>query len=370
MPPSSSRLPTYTSYTPASHRPAPTPERPNFKPSKIRRFGLKRSIVWAVLLIVATVIITGGFLGWKFYENVSKVTGDKNPLDLFSLFVGGPLQETNGRINILLAGNSADDPNHQGAALTDSIMVVSVDPAQKSAVLLSIPRDMWVDIPGYGYQKINAAYEDGGMALLSQVVQQDFAITPDYTALIDYTAFKDAVNTVGGIRIDIQSPDPRGIYDAYTHLNLPNGWVTLDGQQALDLARARGDASAGDVYYGIPDSDFTRTMYQREMLVALKNKAVTPGFLTNPFKVASLADAVGNNVTTNMSLGNMVSLYNDAKNISNNNVQSLNLNSINGQDLISDEYIDGQDVLVPSAGYSDFSQIQSVISSILYPTAE
>ena len=312
------------------------------------------------------VIIGGGFIGWKLYQNVSKVTGDKNPLDLFSLFVGGPLNETNGRINILLAGDSADDPNHQGADLTDSIMLISVNPTKKSAVLLSIPRDLWVDIPSYGYQKINAAYEDGGMSLLSQVVQQDFGITADYTALIDYTAFKDAVNTVGGIRIDIQSPDPRGIYDAYTHLQLPNGWVTLDGQQALDLARARGDASAGDIYYGIPNSDFTRTTYQREMLIALKNKAVTPGILSNPFKVACLADAVGNNVTTNMSLGNMVSLYNDAKGIKNQNVQSISLNNINGQNLLADYYTpDGEDALIPAAGFNDFNHIESVISNIL-----
>ena len=367
MKPENRQIRTYTSYSPSrySSRPVPPPKS-SLHPTKTKRFSWKKLLLRGFLLIIALVIITGGFLGWKFYENASKLTGNRNPLALLSLFNSGPLKETNGRVNILLAGNSADDPSHQGANLTDSIMVISIDITDKSAVLLSIPRDLLVDIPSFGYQKINAAYEDGGMNLLTQIIQQDFGITSDYNALINYTAFKSAVNAVGGIRIDIQSPDPRGIYDAYTQLQLPNGWVTLTGQEALNLARARGDTAAGDVSYGIPNSDFTRTMYQRQMLVALKNKAVTAGFIINPFKVASLADAVGNNVKTNLSLGNMVSLYDKAKGINNSHIRSFNLDNLSSQDYLTNYLTaDGQEALVPVAGIDNYSQIQAALAAIL-----
>ncbi len=368
MPQPSARFQTYHSYSPVNHPDrAVIPER-NIKPKKIRRFHFKRTILAAFFIIIIAFIVTGGFLTWKLYEDTSKLTGDKNPLALIGLFFPGPLNETGGRVNILMAGLPGPNGGQPGNNfLTDSIMIVSINPSSKKAVLLSIPRDMWVDIPGYGHAKINEAYQDGGMSLLSQVISQDFGVTPDYTALISYDAFRDAVNAVGGVRIDIQSPDPRGIFDAYTHLNLPNGWVELNGQQALNLARARGDEPAGDISYGIPDSDFTRTMYQRALLVALKNKAVTAGVIINPLRVASLADAVGNNVTTNMSLGNMVSLYNLAKNFPNQNITSVSLNSLNGQNYVSNAWVSyNEEALIPDAGLDNYSAIDQAINSLLY----
>jgi LCP family protein required for cell wall assembly len=345
-------------------------------PKHSRSIPYKKIILWAIALLLIIGIAGGGWIGYKLYRNEAKITGDKNPLALLGLLNPGPLNETNGRINILLAGYSIDDPGHQGAALTDSIMVASVNPKTKSAVLISIPRDTWVDIPGFGYQKINAAYEDGqsenfssagydngGMGLLEEVVQQNFGITTDYYGLIDYSAFKDAVNAVGGVTLTINSPDPAGLYDPYTNLNLPNGTLKLDGLQALDLARARGD---GPGSYGFPNGDFDRTQHQQQLLVALKDKASSAGIIANPIKLGDLADAVGNNLKTDMSVGNMESLYLDSKDIGNKNITQLTLNNVNGQDLLTDYYApDGEDALIPAAGFDDFSQIQTVIGSLL-----
>src|SRR5581483_1704119 len=148
-------------------------------------------------------------------------------------------------------------------------MLLSINTKNNTAWMLSIPRDLWVNIPNHGYNKINAVYEfgqndnfsengypNGGMGELEKIVSQKLAIPIDYYALINYTAFKQSVDAVGGVSINIQSHDPRGLFDAYTHLKLPNGNVTLNGQQALDLARARGDNAAGDISYGFPQSDF------------------------------------------------------------------------------------------------------------------
>jgi LCP family protein required for cell wall assembly len=246
--------------------------------------------------------------------------------------------------------------------------------------MLSIPRDLWVDIPGYGYQKINAAYEDGradnfsqpgyfsgGMGLLDDVINQDLGLQCQYYALIDYTAFRDAVNAVGGITITINSPDPRGLYDPYANLSLPNGTVTLDGQQALDLARARGD---GPGAFGFPQADFDRTQHQRQMLVAVEQKALSLGVLSNPVKIGDLFDAIGNNVQTNFKTDDVQALYGIGRKININNIRSLTLNESGGNTLI-ESYITpaGEDALIPIAGIGNYGAIQAYTASLLSPPA-
>lgn len=342
---------------------------------KARRFSIRKLLKRALLLMLVALLASGGYLGWKFYANAAKLAGSDNPFKLFSSFVPTTLQESNGRINILLAGYSADDPGHAGADLTDSIMIISVNPTTKSAVLLSVPRDLYVNIPGFGYSKINAAYEDGqseafsangypngGMGLLEETISQDFGLQFNYDALINYAAFQDAVNAVGGVTVNIQSSDPRGLYDPNTNLNLPNGEVTLNGQQALNLARARGDGIGS---YGFPQGDFNRTQYQQQLLLALKAKASSGSIISNPLKIGQLADAVGNNIQTNLTIGDMETLYYDTKGISSNNITTVTLNSYKGQDLLA-SYItrSGEDALIPAAGIDNYSAIQSAVQGL------
>lgn len=331
------------------------------------------------LSILALFILTGGWLGYKVVRNELKIFHG-NPL---SVFTTTKLRgEDVGRVNILLAGNSSDDPGHQGADLTDSIMIISIDTKNNTAFMLSVPRDLYVNIPGNGYAKINAAYVDGqadnfnesgyfpgGMGQLQQVIQNNFGITLNYYALVDYNAFRDAVNAVGGISVDIKSQDPRGLYDPsedyVTHgplVKLTNGVHELDGEQALDLARARGDAYGS---YGFPNSDFDRTSNQRLMLLALKAKSTSTGVLANPLKISSLLDAIGNNLTTDFSASEAHRLYDLGNNISANNVQSIGLNDVNGTDLLANyETEDGESALIPAAGIDDFSAIQAYIQQL------
>ena len=288
--------------------------------------------------------------------------------------------EDTGRVNILIAGDSADDPGHSGAQLTDSIMILSIDTRDHTAFLLSIPRDTWVNLPGWDYEKINAANEvtsfnedgfpSGGMGELESVVEQNLGIQIDYYALINYTALKDAVNAVGGIDVNIQSSDPRGLYDPSIDyatngslVNLTNGVHHLDGEQALDLARARGDAYGS---YGFPRADFNRTQNQRMMLLALKSKAISAGVVSNPIKVSQLADAFGSNVKTDLPISGLDRLYTLTKGLDNSNIQSIGLDKINGQQLLTGSVSDdGQDILIPTAGYDDFSQIQTAVQKLL-----
>lgn len=337
----------------------------------------KRRIKRAFLVLGIFVLLTGLFFGFKFYKDIAKLTGNKNPFAILGVFHPVPLKNQNGRVNILLAANSADDPGHDGANLTDSIMVLSVDTNNNTALILSVPRDLWVNIPGYGYSKINAAYPNGGMNKLQGIIQDKLGLTIDYQALVNYGAFKDLVDAVGGISIDIQSPDPRGIYDPnidYTTktccslAKYPNGWVTLNGKQALNLARARADPSPYGIPYGFTDGDFDRTMHQRQMLLAIKDKASQSDVIANPFKVSALVDAVGNNIKTNLQLDEIETMYTYMKKVNDKDIASYNINTLKGGNttmLSNYTSPDGQSALIPAAGIDDFSDIQTQIQRIL-----
>jgi LCP family protein required for cell wall assembly len=336
-----------------------------------KRRGKRKLFKRAGLVIGVFVLVAGLTIGFKFYRNIANLTGNNNPLSLFSLFHPSHLKNDNGRVNILVAGNSADDAGHDGGDLTDSIMVLSLDTHTHSALMLSIPRDLWVDIPGEGYSKINAAYPDGGMSLLQKTVENNLDIPIHYQVLVNYTAFRDLVDAVGGITITIKSSDPRGIYDPsldYTSryccalAKYPNGKVSLDGKQALNLARARGDAYGS---YGFPQSDFDRTEHQRQMIMAIKDKVVSTNLITSPLEVSKLADAVGKNVRTNLQVNDLQSLYYYSKDISDSNIQSASINELGGKQLLmSFTTSSGQSALVPAAGVDDFSDIQAQIKKL------
>lgn len=347
------------------------------KPKRNRKKIVKR----IAIILCCIALLAGLWVGWKVLSNSAKIFGWGN---LFGLFHKTKLKgEDEGRVTLLLAGNSADDPAHGGAELTDSIMLASIDTQKNTAFLLSIPRDLYVDVPGFGYSKINEVYQDGqadgfkeegyadgGMGLLQKVVAQKFGITPHYYALVNYSALRDAVNAVGGITVNIQSSNPNGLYDPSLDLttrkplvDLRNGVQTLNGDQALGLARARGNSPYA---YGFPLSDFSRAEHQRWVLMGLKDKVGSAGTLSNPIKVGQLFDSLGKNVKTDMNLAEVRRLYELGKKVPNSAVTSAALND--GQDrtlLASYRTKYGQSALVPAAGADDYTQIQAYIQELV-----
>ena len=350
------------------------------KPKKIRSKRYK-IIKRSILSVLAIFILIGGFLGYKFWKNSTQIFGGGG---IFGFFDSTKLRgEDQGRVNILIAGNSEDDPGHAGASLTDSIMLVSLDTANNTGFMMSIPRDLWVS---YGVKncavglqgKINAAYvcgeqikfhesgyPDGGMGLLEKIVERDFGVDINYYAKINYRAFKDAVNAVGGIDLTIKTNDPRGLYDGNIAkvdggpLKLSNGVNHLNGQTALNLARARCDASC----YGYTSGDFDRTNYQRQMLLALKDKALSVGVLSNPTKISSLLDAAGNNVKTDFKTNEARRLYDILKNINNHSIKSIGLADSDVK-LVQTATVNGTSLVRPVVGMSDFSQIKSFMKKL------
>lgn len=367
---------TLPTYQPASEGRARLSAQRSTRAGRFRGLFTRKRVKRAIIIIVILIALTGLFVLAKFLYNAHKLFGGSIFGALKTTHLRG---ESQGRVNILLAGNSADDPGHNGATLTDSIMIVSIDTRNNTAFLMSIPRDLWVNIPGAGHQKINAAYSvgqadnysqagypKGGMGLLENVVETDLDIPIDYYALIDYSALKDSVNAVGGVNFTVKSDDPRGLYDPSIDyatngalVNLSNGTHKLNGEQALDLARARGDAYGS---YGFGESDFQRTQDQRDLLIGLKNKVLTAGVVANPAKLTSLFDAIGSNVKTDFKLPEVHRLYDLTKKIGSNNIKSLSLNDANGKNLLTSyNTADGESALIPAAGMDDFSDIQAFV---------
>lgn len=190
---------------------------------------------------------------------------------------------------------------HQ-AKLSDTLIVARIDPENKKATLISIPRDTRVSIPGHGTQKINAANPLGGPSLVIQTVKEFTGLPISYYVEIDFNGFKELVDAMGGVEIDVPKKivDPKaGNYNpaAYT---IYAGRQVLNGDQALTFVRSRN----------FPDGDFTRMANQQLFARAVVTQLARP---ENAFKFKSIVDAVVNNVVTNMSVGDLLRLANDMK---------------------------------------------------------
>lgn len=344
----------------------------------------------AAIVLVLLVLLTGGYFGYKLFVATNNVFkgGGKSALGGNGIDLSKLQHEGDGRINILLAATSEDDPAHinAGAKLTDSIMIASIDPVNKGATLVSIPRDLWVKMPGctlYYQEKINAAYQcgeqigfkesgypNGGMGYLQKIVENTSGVHINYYAKINYTAFRQAVDAVGGIDIKIESPDPRGILDRNfdwicryqcTKVKWPNGVAHLDGEHALYLARSRNDPGKY-LGYGLPRGDFDRTNNQRKMLIALKEKASSLATLSNPVKVSNLIDSIGNNLVTNFSRDDILSLSKVAKDIPADKIKSVGL--ADGADaVLTTGNVNGASVVKPKAGTFAYEPMQLYIRS-------
>lgn len=342
---------------------------------KKRLFTWKKAALIIFTVILTPVLIIGIWDYRNFASASSKIFKDSSPI---SLLAANPLENSNGRVNILLIGYSADDPNHGGALLTDSIMVMSLDKANKTGYMLSVPRDLYVNIPEYGNAKINEAYQagerdgfnekgyaNGGAGLLQKVISDNFDIDFHYYYLINYAAVRDIVDALGGIEVTIDSPDKRGIYDPnfMPHeggpLKLKNGTHRIDGQTALRLTRARGSTYGS---YGFPRSDFNRTQNQQIVLSSIK-KELDWTLVLDPRTNGKIFDAVAENLKTDLHISEILPFYRLMASIPDEELKSVSLNNVNEQNLLSgSRSSEGQDILIPAAGITDFSQIKNAIN--------
>lgn len=328
---------------------------------------------WKLLVIctVGLLLVAGSIYGYLLYTRandvVKAVTKSGGVADLLTPeALNG---EVSGMVNVLIAGNSADDGGHEGAELTDSIMVASYNVHANKLTLLSIPRDLYVDVSG-SYMKINAAYENGGIEELRGVVQTVTGLAINQQALIDYTAFKKMIDAMGGVDVTINSPDPRGIYDPMIGFNITNGLHHLNGTDALLLVRCRNDPTYdGRLAYGLPNGDFDRAANQRMVLVALLTKLASGQALANPAVLQSVIESLSGNVTTDFTAGQLRRVYDISK--QNPSTVSVSIKGDDTHNLLSDYKTESAgDTLIPSAGIGNYTAIKAYVASVMTPAQQ
>lgn len=328
-------------------------------------WSTKKKVIVAIVSLLAVVLIVLGVYGYMLLSKTSAIFKG-SPADILS---PKPLQQTNGRTNVLVYGTSEDDAGHKGALLTDSIMVLSVDNNKKIADMFSIPRDLWVN---YGANcsngsagKINAYYQcalaannndqDKAGYYFGKIITQVTGLNMHYYIKVDYTAIKGITNALGGIDVDVWSQDSRGIYDAKTNFKIGPGVQHLNGEQALMLSRVRNSKGG----YGLPSSNFDREKNQQRIVKAIQKKALSAGVLADPQKALGILDSLGQNVKTNINmseLGTAIGLAN-----------GLNgeINSIDIKDQLKSARINGASALIPKAGQGQYSSLQTFIQQEL-----
>lgn len=355
----------------------PEKKRRFFRRSKKHR-GLGRRVarVFTVSMI-ALVLAVGSLFGYGFIKsrNIFKGSGEGAAALQADVDPDKLNGEGDGRINILLLGKGG--PGHEAPDLTDTILLASIDPVQNEAALLSIPRDMYVQDQNGGGTKINAVYsnakqlaryngsededeiENAGLRAIKKTVSDVVGIPVHYYVMIDFEAFESAIDTVGGITVDVKEP----LYDqTVAHLLGGNplvadsGLQTFDGERALLYARSRKGSARGD---------FDRTERQREIVVALQQKVLSLGTFSNPFKIVELLDNLGDNVRTDLNgLGEVKRLYEIGQNIGPDRIISVGL-ADPPNILVGTDYIGDQSVVLPLAGLYQYDEIHDYIRNTI-----
>jgi LCP family protein required for cell wall assembly len=207
------------------------------------------------------------------------------------------VQSANAPMNILLIGTDRRDPTERGRS--DSFIVVHISADRKNAYLVSFPRDMWVDIPGHGQAKINAAYSYGGEALAVETIEKLTGARIDHVATTNFENFVGLVDVVGGVTVN--NPVASTGKDTMTGVvyTWPKGPVTLDGASALAFSRQR---------YELPNGDLDRALRQRALLKALALKIATPEVIANPVTLNTMIGSISQYVSVDSAMTNDVIL--------------------------------------------------------------
>jgi LCP family protein required for cell wall assembly len=262
-------------------------------------------------------------------------TFDGDPLDDPSL-QNSELEEAN-HVNILLLGTDGRD-EEDGPPRTDLMMLLVLDRESEHATLISIPRDLWVPIPGYGEGKINTAYflgslEDRGAEVAKETVEDLVGMQVDHIVEVDFDGFRTLIDEMGGISVNV----PEAIDDplfpdsnyGYMHLQIPAGPQQMNGETALQYARTR---------YGGVDQD--RSARQQLVLMAIRDRALEPSVLA---QAPRHLRTVYRLVNSDLSLGDIFSLARFGRSL---NRDSISMHTLNG-DLTWSAYTwNGQDALM------------------------
>ena len=330
-------------------------------------------------IFVLFVGMGGGYMIYKTNSTFNKITGKENsviksfikmlPLG-DNFFQVLPVEEDIDvieklkndeldRLNILLLGvRGAGDPN--GGLLTDTMIIFSLKPNEDKLALISIPRDLYVEIPHRNYKnKINEVYVDGvedggwgtGLEYSKKAVKMVSGLDIHYVVSIDFAAFKEIVDTLGGVRVTLDKPFSEKNQFEEGIIELPAGSQIIDGDTALLYARAR-----------FSSSDFDRSKRQQQLLLAVKEKAFSLGVVSNPVKMLSIINSLGNHVKTDAELWEIKELVNVLRKTKTDDIRKKVFDTSKDGLLYSSRDSNGSYILLPEG--DNFRRIQNSCKNI------
>lgn len=334
------------------------------------------------ILIVLVVFICSGLFILNHNQSKKVITPSSAPTPFIGPnFLPTNEPETNNHLNILLLGYGR--AGHDGGGLTDSLTLVNIDPENKRVNLISIPRDLWVELPGMGDSKINAAYSKG-VDIVKNVVQTVTNKKINYYISVDFSKFVEIINLLGGIEVNVPQSFTDNFYPVkglenetcgftadqinefklkysdfqlekqftcrYEKLQFNKGPTHMDGATALKYVRSRHSDTYGN--------DFSRSERQHAVLLALKDKIISLNVLskTNP-----LFNKLAAAIKTDIGIGSIDSLIKPLGNITGYQVNHIYLTDQNV--LKSSTSSAGAYILIPKEGQGVWTSVQNFLKS-------
>lgn len=342
--------------------------------SKARRvYNPKIKLFLLCIIGIGVVVFLAHLITW--FSGVMKQTG-LTPSTIMSLAVdgGANLKSTQGRTNILLLGIGGG--THDGADLTDTILVISMDLSTHKTALISLPRDIWIDELK---DKINSAYhygeekkKDGGLILAKATVEDVVGIPIHYGFLIDFSGFRKVIDLLGGIQVYVSESFTDDMYPIegkendlcqgdieykcrYQTVTFTKGYEFMNGERALIYVRSRH--AQGD-----QGTDFARGKRQQDVILALRSKIQEKETWLNLTKVSSLLQAYKDSTQTDLKASEMITLV---KNFSTTASSGMTRISIEDELVNPPESEYGRYVLIPKTNYEDIHEY--IQDKLLHP---
>jgi len=329
----------------------------------------------AKIWFLAFFLILAGFFAIFFFKTsftISQVVDWANTANILPFSTNLPQlpKENPDRINILLLGNRGLKEEGEGKLLSDSIILLSIKKSAGQIALISLPRDLYVRLWCLKEnKKINFAYAYGGLDCAKKTVSLVTDLYIDYAISVDFKALKETIDALGGITVYLDEPFEEDFQWAkegweedehwfIKEIDNEERWVFyvsegenhLDGQTALYYVRSRYSTS-----------DFDRMRRQQQVLVALKEKALSLEVLINPIKIYTLLDVLGKNVRTDIGLDDIKNLIDLSSDLDMKNIKR-NIFDTTDEGLLYETFINDEYVLLPVN--DNFEQIQEICRGV------
>ena len=271
------------------------------------------------------------------------------------------------RVNILLLGKASED--YPGSQLTDTIILASLNPQTNETAMLSIPRDLYVQIPETSqYTKLNAIYhygtrndgEKGGIRYISQTIEEITGQHVDYFVMLDFKGFAKMVDEIGGVRVEVKEtlhddryPGPNYSYQTF---HIEEGWHDMDGETALKYVRTRHNSGG----------DFGRAFRQQQVLTAIKDKFFGMESVALLPKINAILDIISENVKTDIELSEYGSFLALAKNVNTHNTVNKVLDNRGANPILVNysPYVGRRRAYFLRPASGDYEQIKEIAQNI------